>query len=677
MLLKAQLKVNDEELDISGFSFKTPPNVMGQSVTLALTTPNINAISEDSTIEFFLGAGNLVEGAPVYSMVRLLQAGRVFGQSNNINWISDERGGKPGDICEIDLMSPLGDKWALCPAAPITMYDPVKVDGSTLMPNNANLPRIVDPITGGYQLIYPALEPVSGLSLWKALDRAYTNNRPALAPEANALSAILGRSVYDVSRGAGTGIGFAKVITNVPDIPIDTASFGYEGWNAGAAALLTNYKTEVFEVDNILYIICPFFPLPPGFTPKVLNLRCVISVNLAKNPSEITNGAFMSYKILNGSTNITGAIPSIRFVDEEPRITGAGVSYSRTEISRRLVEYKLGTQIVHTEETDITTRVYAYRPNITIASNADGDYERNVQGGDVKLISEETLTNSYQGKLKTGYERTTKATYPDPNQLGAPDTYGQVKKETCRQTWASDMNNPGEFILSYSEIITEGLCLVEEQEVEFTDDPSGKKFKYINKVYTPILEANNQFLITGDPGTQYTENKTLTTKTEELRDNGFNQTDVLTTVIDNINGVILSSEVQPRTGSTGTYNPAASPSANGSVITEFITDKDSIQKYGLRKPLRIDIGYLSPVLGRKLVAGIIKQTSNPPRSVNIEIPGVDFSIRRGSIVVPPYREGSSGVMYLVRGSTITGRALGTPAAWINQTLECIELISYE
>lgn len=662
MILTEKLTINGTVRDVAGFTLKTPTGGLGQSLTIALTKPDLTLIPDNALIKFEIGVGVIEEGEVVYSWVTVLDNGRLNGLNYSAGWVADDSGGYPNDIIEFNTLSPLADKLGLSPSLPVIMFNPQKIDGGSLIPEESLLIRTIDE-SNNYTTLTPILEEVENLSFYQALDRAYTDKSPL--------------------PGVGGGCNFSQVITNIPNFPIDRVDFSLEsGWHSPVASLYSAYEPVVFEDGNILYIISPEFGLPPGFTPTPLNHRCVISINRNQETQALINAILLTYnQDASGGAGYAGEIPSIETIIEPVFETGESKSYSRTEVEKGITVFKdINTgEIRRIQENYINTKVYAWRPNRNITTDTEGNVvaETDLENGAVVLVSEENIENSYIGVTKSGHTRTTKALYLNPDIPGANYAFGVVERENNTQKWRPDLAHPGEYELERSITTVSGLCLVEDIDIEEVFPPTGQTVKYIQKVLTPILDAVDTGLVTGN-GKQTLADRDLYTVIETLRDAGQNQSNTETRIINHLTGGVKPPKVNSRPGSKTTYVPPFSVRYGGGVkagtIRELIKNQDSIDTYGLRKVVTLDIGKLDPVEGRKIARRRLKVYENPPRFFEITLPGINFFYRRGSIIKPPLRSGFDRNC-IITGTTITGQGLHTANALREMRLEARELVN--
>lgn len=663
MILTERLTINGEEVAIAGYNVKAPTNALAQSVTIALVEPLPELLPDGAEITFELGAGKAdISGNVLYSYAPpIIEGGRLNGRSYSVSWLPGDGGGSPNDVLQFTAMSPLAERLTLSPERPLTMFDPEKVRESDLrVPDYSKIVEL-NAQTGQYERIEPILEAVENLMFYKILDRAYTN-----------------RSVLE---GVGASLGFDRVITNIPDFAVDSIEFTFEtGWHNPVKTLYQLYKPEFFESENILYILSPEYGLPPGIDPLILPHNCVIELSRTEETSSIINAIQLVYKRNLTGQGTAGEEIDIEIIHETPVVSGEGESYVREETSREIVTFtdENTGAIRRIEESWIETKTFAYRPSRTVTTDGDGVTSVTLGAGEVVLIMEERTVNTYSGNTKSGHSRTVDALYLNALQTGAPYKYGRVLDELCSLSWRPDLSHPGEYEQVRCEIKTSGLCLVENIEIE-EENPldSGQKIKYIHKIFTPILDAADTGLVTGE-FTQTLETKPISTILETLRDTGQNQSNIETRTTNHLTGGAKTPQVQSRPGSRSTYLPPFSVKFGGGAkagqVRELIKNQTSIDLYGLRTAETLDIGKLDPAEGRKIARRRLRVAETPPKAFTITLPGISFVYRRGLVLLPPLRSGFDNPV-MITGLEITGRALNTSAALRDMTIEARELIS--
>lgn len=639
MILTEVLTVNGTPLPISGYSIDTPTDGMGQSITIALAEPDITSIPLDAEIEFSYGAiKETSPGVMETSLVPLITGGKLNGRTYSIKWVQDERGGYPGDLIEFTALSPLADRYSISPPAPIILINPNEVSPTNLIPDQNQQIRVINGTNTTY--LTPVIEEDVDLNLHGLLVRAYVQ-----------------------------GCGFSRVITNLPNMPIDRVDFTIEsGYHSAVRKFIEQVSLLplAFEYDNILYVLDPERGIPSNLPAKVLALDCIVEATQTINPEAISNAVILSYKADGGNIYI-GEYPQEKYITETPTETGTpgGKDYTRQEVVRHVTEYYdlVTDELRRVTEHEITTTNYGYADAIQITVTPAVPPEtlptvtRLRVAGSIQILNREVIDNTYVGNTKQGHTRTVEALFSDPDLRG--DTrFALILEETNSNQWTVDLNHPGENILKQSITTTKGLVLSET-------------LKDGLKVYTPILDADSGALVKSDLS-QTTAYLDIETIIEDLRETGVNQSNVETRIIDHLGGRPRNAGVQGRPGSRSTYLPNFSLPASNGYIRELIKDEPSVALYGLRRPSALDVGRLDPIEGRLLARRKLRYNITPPKRLTILLPGIDFSLRRGSVVTPPLRSGYDG-SHIVTGLNVTASAIGTPNASRRMRLECREV----
>lgn len=630
MKLIERLTVNGDVVPISGYSMDTPTDGMGQSVTIALAKPDITSIPFDAEITFEVGASKYITGAWIDSYAPpIITEGKLKGRNYSVKWIPDNNGGYPGDVIEFSSISPVADKWSISPPQPIVMYNPQVIEGAKLLQDPGEAIRL-----NGVPLL-PLLLPKEDLNSKQVIDYGY---------------------------GA---CGFPRIISNLIDIPVDRVDFTLEGgYHAAVNGVIGWLEPEVFEHLGILWIIDPEEGLPSGLEVKTLSPNAVVEVAQSFNPEITSNAVILSYK--NPAQINAGELPHEFFIDEPPIEGGEGKGYTRIEVRRHITEFRdiNSDELIRTEEHEIVTSHFAYRDTILVVTNPDGSIGRTRTPGAIRLVSRETIANRYVGNTKSGHTRTIEAVYSNPDNAGR-DAFGVVLVEENSLIYGIDNNHAGESLLEFSETKTIGVVLQETKDDGLI-------------VYTPIVDANSGNLVESDGSQTLKYNQPIETVTERLRQTSANQSNVETVIIDHLGGSVRTiPPVQSRVGSRSTYNPSFSLDSKyghrPGFIRELIEDEASVAEIGLRKPITFDVGPCPPETARRLARRKVRKLTKPPKRLTITLPGIDFSLRRGSLVICPLRTGYDGKA-IVTGYKITASGIGTPQARRVQVLDARELI---
>lgn len=612
--LTARMFINGVEKPyIGSFSFQAPPQALGTRVDIVLTREVINEFPPDALVSFDIGvtSGGQIE------FVRLVENGRLAGRGLDLSATDT---GSPNDRLNISVVNVLADRWQLRPETPFILYNPATVKASEVKVDQGNLIR--DDLTG--RAIQTTVRAQPGLTMRRVLSAAYVD-----------------------------GCGFGRVITNLPDFPVDRADFPVSaGFHDVARGLIDIFDPVMFADDaNILFIIDPERPLPPGFVPRALPLGAVIDPAWTRPARNFQNAVLLSYRVSKESAN-ADLRTRIDFEQDAPITSGrfGEPDYSETFASRRIRRtYNVHDPETILSETEIETNesIYAMR------------------GGAFVEIHRETQVDEFDARgLKIGHRKTIDALVDSPEHGGA--IFQNVLEEINYTEWTVDPDDFDLFLLKFSETKIAGLVLVEP---EATPDGTDRR--------TPILQADENRII-DVASDQRTERAAIKTIRETLRPKGgvyvgggsAEQFEIHTIVINELTGTTVPQRSQPRTGSR-----SASGAANRN-RTILLRDRDSEEEIGLRVPVPVSGGVLPEEMALEYGRKFLLRLSRGRMEWTTGLPGLSLSARKGSIYAPDDRDGETG-NYLVTGLSITGTPIKDDFFDIVMTMQGVELQNVE
>lgn len=456
----------------------------------------------------------------------------------------------------------------------------------------------------------------------------YTEAGAAIKPLAVPMPGMTLRDVLEYAYV--TGCGFSSVVTNIPNFPVAEASFTLEGgYDSGARSLVAPFDPLFFVADGgVLWIYDLDAPMPAGLSPVELPLSSVVEVSDTLPAREPSNALIVSYQAPEGDY-YTERIE--QETDESGSFGSPG--YTKTETERRVREYRSAaepTRILREVVTEAKTSVY------------------NAQ---LELIHRETQQDSYDSlQRKTGHTRAVESLVPD---LASGDlVLMQVMDERNSTGYRPHPTRPGESLQDASTTVTSGLVLV-DKENEYRDKP----FRL------PYTDAHrNGFIdLDADQETEYVPIKTVR---ESLRARGDGQVDVSVIVIDHLTGTTERSQSSPRTGSV-------SIDTRGTRVRRTLLTLPGTDSDGRRVPT-LNASALPGEVALPLGRRQLEKQNAPPKEATFGLPGVSFSIRKGTQVKPHARSGYLGT-YVVTERTVRGARLGTADARIEMGLEAREL----
>ncbi len=590
-----RLTVNSTVLDVGGFTLSAPKNGLGLVLQAELPTPDLTQIPTRASVKFEIGVW-VGPTPPDYNWITLIDSGSVSRRDFVIRFNVG-----PDDRLSMQAVNVAADRFSLAPANPVTMYDPTLLE---LPPYNANAGgNNVLRVRDAGQVITPAQEPIGGLNLKQILDRVYTNKLPQLSLVGSVAGAGAGSVNTFASTAAGTGCGFTRVVTNIPNFPVTRVDVTMEGgWHAAAAGLLSPFDPLYFSDDGLtLYIISKLYPLPTGLQLFNLPLACVAEVSQSEEWSEFTNRIIVSYQ-------------------------------SNEEIVLSYTE-----RLDQSGDTISTIRDY-YDSNGVVVNSVVTKTEKKTYGtvdGANVLIGRTTQQDTFNTLgLKTGHTKKVEALILDPALSNNQKTLMTVQDETCTVSWRVPQGQTGEWIQEKAITEVSGLAIE-------LDGDNGKE-RY------PALPANQNYMIKQD-GTTPLVYKQLKRITETLRGTGSLQTDVDVEVMDYLIPQTVSSHTSPRTG-----QPIIQTQI-GNLKRELVKDATSIAAYGNRRALSLDGGTMPRGTVLDLAARKLNLIANPPKNFNIPLPKYDPRVRRGKLV-NAYDRAGAATKAIIESYTITGTA---------------------
>jgi hypothetical protein len=290
--ITARLFVDNVQVQIRSFTYERPKGRLGASLNIALVDAIKTLAPLNSTIRFEIVVTQPGQPELVY---KLVDDGKIAGRSYDIKL----SGRGPGDELSIAGLDVMGDRFAIVPQSrrPIIMYDPALVRIEDVQ---AKVRDAVQTEKGA--AILPILEPVGGLTMIQALRRAYTGlggygYMTRLSPRVvELMERVTGLVGGDASRSA-KGLGFAAVVTNIPDYRVTRVDWGLETpWHDGVQPLVGMFGPIYFAEGNVLFIIDPFRPLPAGHTPRRVPVSAYSRMAVEQQFRDPYNAVLLTYQ---------------------------------------------------------------------------------------------------------------------------------------------------------------------------------------------------------------------------------------------------------------------------------------------------------------------------------------------------------------------------------------------
>lgn len=664
--LNAQLLVGGVDIPIKAFTYQEADGKLGSTLNVTLAQPLISQVPMGATVEFSV----LRRNALGVWKGREYVTGKVSSHGLNIAYRGGENGG-PADEVVISSVDVLQERFSLAPRRSVIMFDPTKVSLTDVEVKIAD--AVVD--ESNNNPIMPVLEAVTGLNLRGALARAYTNRSgsaftTALTP---ATLATLERIAYLMSGGPSftdVGLGFAAVVSNIPNYLISRADFTMEsGWHDGIQPLISMFGPMFFAFSDYLHILDIERALPAGYSAYQVPLTKYKSLGLDVPYKDPRNAALLTYKE-DLAYGLSGAVTAVTEVIEDTQKSGPDYgSVGHTEIYTQdyVRRYYIGAEMI--AETPLSHRVETR----TQFQAGDGG------AGPLILVHREFQQDFYTGSLATGPLKTGHDKMVEGIISTGPDAsieLVEILREKCDITWAADPKNPGSFVQTLTVTQIEGLCYTDDQMTRSssfpygatgTSDSKGKggSAMFEQVVYVPMLLAQSSNIVADDGRMAWLFIKTIT---ERLRPGKGQQVDVETVVVDHLNNTMQTTLSQPRTGNR------ADSTIRSVQRKVLFRDKVSEEAIGPRIPIGVNGGELPRNLAYEVARRALYRGTHPLTVERLQLPGVDFAIGKGSIVQPQVRDGSYAGKYVVTALTITGRNLGVKGQHrIDMALEGMEL----
>lgn len=664
--IDAQLLVNDAEVAIRDFQFQVPTSRLGSLLNVTLATPSIIPIPNGASVKFQL---IVTTGGTSYPIV-LMDNGKLQERDSTVRY----RGGKsdgPIDEVTFGALDVIADKFGLAPRRPVVMFDPSRITYDEV---NVRGQDCVHDELG--QPILPIIEPVFGLTMRQIISRAYTGGGGAvfmsrLGPAYSHVHwiGLLGGGINDQN-----GCGFTGVITNIADYRVRRADFTIEGgWHDGAQPAVGQYNPFYFVEGTQLFIIDVDQILPYGALAHVITLgdHKSLSEQLTFKPD--ANAVLLTYQYANGDpAEDAGRLVREVFTETVDPDPDAGVTdavlpgdpgYTKTTIRRWDYEYYFADEPTNVLATYPKSIDIETQQTITwsIKDPDTGDVTEESYG--VRVTHQETTDYTYENELLVNSRKIIKGLVTAGPSSGFDLV--DIEREDIHISWTDDPYHPG--IKLQDRVSTDIYgAIVYSDTPETIDGPLGSIEDVVRKI--PILLGQSSSIMTVDSvvNLELTPIKAIRSTLHQLNDNQFNVCNVET---DLLNNTVKRSYSQPVTGTNSTSQYGSKSR------TIMLRDLVSEAEIGPRIPVPVNAYELPRLRALELGHKVLQRFTNPLMRMPIDLPGVDFTIARGSIVTAQKRDASYTPNYLVTGYSITGVSLGKTGHRISQSLEAVELLT--
>ncbi len=429
------------------------------------------------------------------------------------------------------------------------------------------------------------------------------------------------------------GCGFTAVETNLPDYRVPRVDFTMPGgYHAGVAPLVALFEPVYAADGETLWLLDPDEAVNSAAPPYALPLSAVVTVKDAQAPRQITDALIVSYQervsddeIIVGERTEQESVTAGRF--GEP-------GYTETETTRHF------RQFGRAAEPGVITREVLLDQTTTVHDHT------------LTMIHRERQQDTFDAlNRKTGHTRTVEARVPDLASSGDLALLN-VSEEKCAITYRPHPTQTGKYVQDNSTTYVEGLALIDNDNT-YRDEP----FRL------PLTDAHRNGFVDVDAD-QAAEWRPLKTTTEALRVRGDGQLDVQVIVVDHLAHTTERSSTTPRVGEIALDTKRQ---RTRRVLVRLPGSTTSV-----RRVAEVSAGEMPRTVALALGRRKLARLNSPPRQVSIQLPAVDFAIRRGLLVTAYNRAGASGV-FIVTGWTITGERLGTREQVVRMALDAIEV----
>lgn len=574
-LYNARLVVNGVEIPIRTATLEARRDSLGTELRATLARADTSQVGFSDAVNFDLG----IWTGGAWTWLPLITGGKLSSIENPIK----NENGAPADEVSISIVDVIADRWNRAPRTPIHLYDANQLeapDQSQLANNRIELQA------GG--VILPVNTPIPDLTLMDVLEAAYVDD-----------------------------VGFAEVITNIPDFPVAEADFTLDGgYDGGVRPLLQLFAPLLFERNNVLFVIDPDGPLPAGFTARSFPQSLTRELTDAVPQREPVNAILLRLK-----GGVSGDFFTER-IDSSTSSSGqfGTPNWTETAVAKRVREYRTfanPTTIVREEVISEQTTVVDWLFN---------------------PIEVTTLTQTYDTLArKTGHQRRVAKLLPDINNDGAMTLLDDVTVQNQGITYRPNPMNPAQDVQDTVNTVESGLILVDAGN------------QYLEAPYRiPLTDAHVSGYV--DPqGEQSVIQGDIRTTTEALRVRG-QQVDVETRVINHLANSPVQTSITTRPGAV------AMDRSRGAATRTLLITTPGTDALG-RRAQTFDAGLLPSEIAIELGQRKLRRLNSPPKQISLSPAFPDVSIKRGSLLEIEARGEVLGT-YLVEGYSISFSAPG-------------------
>lgn len=598
----ARLKSNGDTVDITDFTFNAPPEQIYHTLNcqLAVFSPEIDE-AEPVTFEVGISKGGPTDWA------MLLSDGRIKDRSD----ATRNQNKAPHDRTSFNIVSKMAALWRLTPRVPETLYDPARVDIVTELSQSRG-----DIVDSDGNAIEPIYTPVAAFDFNSLLNFIYTDR-----------------------------LGFASVVSNIPNYQLDRADFSLsQPYHSVAASQIGLFEPKYSsESEDALFIVDPQGELPTGFpnTVRACPPGSYMQFIVDKETLPETNAVLFSYSVSAATT------------DEEPTITTESDTqavgtfgdddYQRTVTTRFIKEWHDPNNFSR------VTRSLVFKTEKRVSAKRDG-LTREVS------IETETDEFQYDGRLHKGYTRVLQLYIKLPGELTAG--MRTIQTEVCQIAYSAT-SDPDELIKTGQVVTVNGGIVFEG---DLFDPALESQFKQ------SLYEANNANAITDDLQVRFST--PISSRIEQHRETGTDQISITYQEIDHLN-----SNKPKRNGTiphTGTLRVRVGTGDTQARQTMLLRDEASEAVDGTLPPVSVDAGDIPFEFALDRAEMILARHGLSPQRAAITFAGLDLALRRGSLRRVSNRAGQEFLVFIT-GYQITGSNLGARNFDYGQTAEGIVL----
>lgn len=423
--------------------------------------------------------------------------------------------------------------------------------------------------------------------------------------------------------------GFQSFRSNLPNYRIRIANFDITaGYFSGIAPHIGQFEPLIFEVDDVIWIVDASISLPAGFpAPETLSISRYTNLSLSQEFQNL-DGFIVIY-----SENDDGDF-YVQRIEQTTESSGefGDPNFTETEITRTFRDYRNFSN-----------------PQTTIRSELTGETRETYRNSE--LIGRETLTRQFDGLgRENGSRLTSEALVPNLNENGTL-LMQTVRIDDYSVFYAAHPFERGKQIQTRSIRQISGLIAVDEENTYFDQN-----------FEQPFLEAHQAGNLASGMSTRFGGIKNIS---ESIKVLSSGQVKLETRIEDLVRNVITSSSSEVKTGDVA-LNAQTTRQRRVMVL-----ETDQSTRTG--KPLQnFAVGELPLQFAVPLARRKIKRAKSSPGNIAAELPGVDLSIKRGSIKLLEQRAGNLGSV-LIEGFRETYDDLGTNRQKITTTLQGVKI----